>query len=307
MKTLTYHFFRSFIFIFRIIPFRVLYLFSDGIYYLVYALIGYRKKIVLQNLRNSFPEKPEKEIKRIASGFYHHLCDLFVESMKAFSMDESEMVKRYAYENTEFLDKLYHEGKSAICVGGHYNNWEWAGIASGTQLTHRPVGFYKPLSNKKVDAFVQKKRVRGRSLLVSITNTTAVFLKDYGEPAIFYMVADQSPSTVGLAHWMQFLNQDTAVLHGPEKYARLHNMPVVFVHPRKVRRGYYKVSFFMLAEDPSKTVPGEITQIYMRALEKIIRENPEFYLWSHRRWKLKRNSEVANSVAANCPHRNSFW
>jgi KDO2-lipid IV(A) lauroyltransferase len=288
MKILTYLFFRSFIFLFRIIPFRVLYVFSDGIFFLVHSLLGYRRKIVYQNLRNSFPEKSETEIKRIAGRFYHHLCDLLVESMKAFSMKEEEVVERYKYENMEFLDDLYRQGKSAICVGGHYNNWEWTGIASGTQLKHRPVGFYKPLSNQKVDAFVRRTRVKGRSLLVPITNTTAVFLEDYGEPALFYMVADQSPSSVRLAYWMQFLNQDTAVLHGPEKYARLHNLPVVFVFPQKVKRGYYKVRFSMLVEDPSKTAPGEIIRLYMNALEKIIQEAPEYYLWSHRRWKLKR-------------------
>jgi KDO2-lipid IV(A) lauroyltransferase len=206
-------------------------------------------------------------------------------------MKEDEVVKRYEYENTGFLDELYRQGKSAICVGGHYNNWEWSGIASGTQLKHRPVGFYKPLSNKMVDALVRKTRVRGRSLLVSITNTAAVFSKDYGEPAIFYMVADQSPSSVRLAYWMQFLNQDTAVLHGPEKYARLHNFPVVFAYPQKIKRGCYKLKFIMLVEDPLKTAPGEITRIYMNTLEKIIQDKPEFYLWSHRRWKLKR--EVA--------------
>ena len=288
MKYLTYLLLRAFIFLFTIIPFKILYVFSDGIYFLVYSLIGYRKKIVFENLRNSFPEKTRDEISSIARKFYHHLCDVLVESVKAFSMKEKEVVKRYEYENTGFLDDLYREGKSVICVGGHYNNWEWAGIASGTQIKHLPVGFYKPLSNKIVDAYVRKTRVRGRSMLASITHTASVFSHDYGEPAIFYMVADQSPSSVRLAYWMQFLNQDTAVLHGPEKYARLHNLPVTFALTQKIKRGYYKVKFILLVEDPSKTVPGEITRIYINELEKIIREKPEFYLWSHRRWKLRR-------------------
>jgi len=288
MNFLTYIFLRTFIFLFRIIPFKVLYFFSDIVYFLVYSLLGYRKKVVMENVRNSFPEKNDQQVRKIVKGFYHHLCDLLVESVKAFSMPEEEVVNRYSYENTGFLDDLYREGKSVLCVAGHYNNWEWAGIASGTQLMHRPVGFYKPLSNKLVDDFIQKTRVRGRSLLASITNTSGVFLKDYGEPAIFYMVADQSPSSVRLAYWMPFLNQDTAVLHGPEKYARLHNLPVAIAYPRKIKRGYYRVRFIMLVEDPSKTAPGEITRIYMNTLEKIIQENPEFYLWSHRRWKLKR-------------------
>jgi KDO2-lipid IV(A) lauroyltransferase len=290
MKFLTYLLFKFNIFLFSIIPFRVLYFFSDGIYFLLYGLVGYRKKVVFNNLRNSFPEKSEKEIKIIARKFYHHLCDILVESMKAFSMKEEDVVKRYEYENTGFLDELYQQGKSVICLGAHYNNWEWAGIASGTQIKHLPVGFYKPLTNKLVDDYVQKTRVRGRSLLVSISNTFAVFNKDYGEPAIFYMVADQSPSSVRLAYWVKFLNRDTAVLHGPEKYARLLNLPVVYACPRKIKRGHYKVKFVMLVEDPSKTKTGEITRIYMNTLEKIIREKPEYYLWSHRRWKHRREN-----------------
>jgi Kdo2-lipid IVA lauroyltransferase/acyltransferase len=293
MDTITYIFTRFFILLFRIIPFRILYFISDGICFLIHRVIGYRKAVILQNLRNSFPEKSEKEIRELTGQFYHHLCDILVESMKAFSMKEAEVVPRYHFENTGFLEELYNQGKSVICVAGHYNNWEWAGLASGSQLKHLPAGFYKPLSNKKVDAYVQKTRVHGRSKLVSILNTAAVFSADYGEPAIFYMVADQSPSSARLAYWMDFLNQDTAVLHGPEKYARIHNFPVVFTYCKKISRGNYKIWFSMLAEDPSATQMGEITEMYIRALEQVIRKEPRYYLWSHRRWKLKRNREVA--------------
>jgi KDO2-lipid IV(A) lauroyltransferase len=295
MKFLTYFFLRSFIFLFWMIPFRLLYLFSDCTFFLVYFVIGYRKEVVFNNLRNSFPEKSPKEIAVLARKFYHYLCDILLESVKAFSMKEEDVAKRYEYENIEFLNELYRQGKSVIGVGGHYSNWEWAGIASGTQVLHKPVGFYKPLSNKLVDDLVQKTRVRGRSVLASIANTSAVFSKDYGEPAIFYMVADQSPSSSRLAYWMKFLNQDTAVLHGPEKYARIYNYPVVFAYPHKIKRGYYKLKFFMLVDDPSKTEQGEITQKYMSTLEQIILERPEFYLWSHRRWKLKRDLTKENT------------
>ncbi|MCX6243273.1 MAG: lysophospholipid acyltransferase family protein [Bacteroidetes bacterium] len=288
MDTISYIVFRFFIFLFRIIPFSVLFIFSDGICFLMYRVIGYRKAVIFQNLRNSFPGKSETEIRKMAGKFYHHLCDMLVESMKAFSMKEEEVVKRYQFEDTGFLDELYRQGRPAIVVAGHYGNWEWAGVASGTQMKHVPVGFYKPLSNKKVDAYVQRTRVQGRSKLVSITNTAAVFNTDYGEPAAFYMVADQSPSSVRLAYWLNFLGQDTAVLHGPEKYARIHNFPVVFAFSRKVSRGKYRVRFSMLVEDPSTTKMGEITEKYMRALEKVILEEPEYYLWSHKRWKLKR-------------------
>ena len=289
MNTLTYIAFRFFVFLFRIIPFSILYFFSDWVCFLLNRVIGYRKAVIFLNLRNSFPEKSEKEIRILADQFYHHLCDILLESMKAFSMKEAEVVKRYQFENTGFLEELYSQGKSVICVAGHYNNWEWAGLASGSQLKHLPVGFYKPLSNKKVDAYVQKTRVQGRSKLVSILKTAAVFSTDYGEPAIFYMVADQSPSSARLALWMNFLNQDTAVLHGPEKYARIHNFPVVFAYCKKISLGNYRIGFKMLVEDPSVTRMGEITEKYMRALEQLIREEPRYYLWSHKRWKLKRS------------------
>lgn len=288
MDLLTYFLFRCFVFLFRIIPFPLLYLISDGFYFLFYYIAGYRKKVVYENLRSSFPEKSATEIRTIARGFFHHLADVLVESMKAFSMTEAEVVKRYRLEGMEELDELYRQGKPVICVAGHYANWELAGIAAGSQMAHKPVGFYKPMTNKRIDAYIRKTRVKGRSELASITATNETFRKDYGDIPVFYMVADQSPSSPRLAYWMNFLNHDTAVLHGPEKYAHRYNFPVVFAWAEKVRRGYYIARFTMLEKDPAHSAPGQITEKYIRALEQVILENPQYYLWSHRRWKLKR-------------------
>jgi Kdo2-lipid IVA lauroyltransferase/acyltransferase len=288
LKKLTYYLFRVFIALFSIIPFRILYIISDGIFFLVYHLVGYRKKVVLENLEHSFPGKSSAEISEIARKFYHHLADVFIESLKAFTMKEDDVIERYRFVNHEFLDELYRKGQQILVVAGHYNNWEWAGIASGKQMLHRPVGFYKPLTNKYVDAFVQKTRVQGRSVLASIVHTAATFNTDWGEPAAFYMVGDQSPSSPRLAYWVRFMNQDTASLHGPEKYARVHNLPVVFVYSKKIKRGYYEVEFSMLEEHPAETKTGEITGKFMHKLEEVITGNPQYYLWSHRRWKLKR-------------------
>lgn len=288
MDFITYLLFRFFILIFRVIPFSWLYALADLVSWLIYHLFGYRKKVVYQNLRNAFPSMSEEDRRRIAISFYHHLADMLIESLKSFNMTEREIVKRYRFTNTAFIDELYKSGRSAICVAGHYGNWEWGGIAAGTQLLHKPVGFYKPLSNKYIDRFVQKTRVQGRSKLVSITDTAEVFKTDYQEPVLFYMVADQSPSSARLAFWVDFLNQDTAVLHGPEKYARIYNMPVIFAYPRKLKRGCYEVSFEMLEPDPGQTKTGGITRRYMEMLEEVILKDPRYYLWSHRRWKLKR-------------------
>ena len=288
MNYITYLIFRSFIFLFRFIPFRMLYGFADLIFYLVYNIIGYRKQVVFENLRNSFPEKSEMEIERIAKEFYHHFADMLIESMKAFTMTEEAVIKRYKFISTVSADDFYKKGQPVICVAGHYANWEWAGIAAGKQMLHKPVGFYKPLSNKYIDRYIRMTRVQGRAKLASITKTSETFKTDWGEPAAFYMVADQSPSSVRLAYWVNFLNQDTAVLHGPEKYARVHNFPVVFTIVTRVKRGYYTVEFKMLETEPNQTKTGEITTRFMKILEEVIIKHPEYYLWSHRRWKLKR-------------------
>jgi KDO2-lipid IV(A) lauroyltransferase len=288
MQKLTYYLFKAFSALFSIMPFGLAYVIADFLYFIIYRVVGYRKKVVMGNLRNSFPEKTEKELVKIAKGFYHHLTDLLVESMKSASMTNKEIVQRFGMKRSEILEEFYRQGRSVIVVAGHFNNWEWPGIAADGQMVHKPVGFYKPMSNPYMDALIKKNRVRGRSILASINDTVATFKTDFKEPAGFYMIADQSPSNVRLAFWVKFLNQDTAVLHGPEKYARIYNMPVVYVDIQKVKRGHYQAQFILLSEDSSKTKTGEITDKFMKTLEEKIRKNPQYYLWSHRRWKHKR-------------------
>jgi KDO2-lipid IV(A) lauroyltransferase len=288
MNYLTYVVFRAFVILFRFIPFWMLFGFADLVFYIIYYLVGYRKKVVLENLMNSYPGKSQMEINRIAKAFYHHFADMLIESLKAFTMTEEAVIRRYKFTNTVIPDEFCKKGQSVICVAGHYGNWEWAGIAAGKQLLHKPVGFYKPLSNSYIDQYIQRTRVQGRSQLASIAKTGETFKTDWGEPAAFYMVADQSPSSSRLAYWVNFLNQDTAVLHGPEKYARVHNFPVVFASVKKIKRGYYTIDFKLLEAEPNQTKTGEITRRFMQMLEETINANPEYYLWSHRRWKLKR-------------------
>ncbi|MEI6457066.1 MAG: lysophospholipid acyltransferase family protein [bacterium] len=288
MDFLIYLLFRFFVFWFHLIPFRLLYFCSDVLFYWFYYIHRYRKEIVFTNLRNAFPGKPEQEIAAIAKGFYHYMVDVLLESLKSFTMTEQAMVKRYRCNQPEYLKKFHHEKRNVICVTGHYNNWEWGGVATGSQIFHKPVGFYKPLSNRFIDRYINRTRVRGRAILAPITHTAEFFAREWQEPCIFYMVADQSPYSARLANWITFLNQDTAVLHGPEKYAHLHDLPVIFMRVDRIRRGYYKVSFILLSENPRSTLPREITERFMLELEKEIIENPSCYLWSHRRWKLKR-------------------
>jgi Kdo2-lipid IVA lauroyltransferase/acyltransferase len=287
MKKLTYYLFRSFVFLFGITPFWLVYLFSDGFYYIIYYIIGYRKKVVFDNIRNSFPEKAEEEITRIAKAFYRHFCDIMIESGKAFTMDEQTITRRFRFTNPETLEGYFYQNRNVIVVGGHFNNWEWAGLASGSQLMHKPVGFYKPLTNNYVDQYIQKTRVRGRSVLASIKRTEETFHL-YHEPCAFYMIADQSPSTVRLAHWVNFLGRETPFLHGPEKHARLNNLPVYYADIQKVKRGYYTVEFILAEAEPLTAPTGSITEKCAQILEQQIIQKPEFWLWSHKRWKHKR-------------------
>ncbi|MGE5424335.1 MAG: lysophospholipid acyltransferase family protein [Syntrophothermus sp.] len=288
MQYLVYLIFRWNVFLFRLMPFRLVYLLSDMVYFFLYHVARYRTEVVTRNLKASFPEKSEKELTRIKRRFYHHLCDVLMESVKVYHIPAEKLSKRYRFINPELPDSYADKGISMICVAGHYNNWEWGGIASAAQLKHRSIGFYKPLSNPYIDGFIAKHRAAGKNRVASIERTQHTFQEYADAPSIFYMIADQSPPSARMVHWCTFLNQDTAVISGPDRYARIMGMPVIYAEIAKIRRGYYEVEFKLLSEDPKSAKTGEITAKYMNALENSIKNNPPFYLWSHRRWKHKR-------------------
>jgi Kdo2-lipid IVA lauroyltransferase/acyltransferase len=287
-----YLLFLFYAYLFALTPFRVLYLFSDLLYYPFYYVIRYRKKVVFDNLSTSFPEKTEKEITAIAKAFYHHFCDILVEGIKAFSMSAEESTKRMKIMNPELFLPFYEKKQPVIIVQAHYNNWEWGPMAAAIQMRHQPVGLYKPLTNKYVDGYIKRTRSKGGTILVSIEKTRKMFETYLNGPTAFVMIADQSPFHTEHALWVNFLNHDTPTLHGPEKYAVRYVIPVIYVAVEKVRRGYYEATFSILAENPSQTARGEITARFMKALENQILEKPEFWLWSHRRWKRKREVPV---------------
>ena len=210
----------------------------------------------LKIFQNHFPVNTPEEIRRIAKDYYHHFCDILVEGVKAFSMPERQIVERYKMVNPEFLQQFYDQKQSIIAVLGHYNNWEWGSIAAGLQLKHTPVALYKPLSNKLIDDYIERTRAKTGTVLESIYDTTASFEKYRDNPAMFIMVADQSPSKADKSVWVRFLNQDTPVLHGAEKHALINNMPVVYVGIRKVKRGFYTAEMSMLVKEPSTLKAG---------------------------------------------------
>ncbi|OQX97314.1 MAG: hypothetical protein B6I20_12935 [Bacteroidetes bacterium 4572_117] len=288
MQKITYLLFRLFIFLFWLTPFWVLYIYSNIIFILLYHVFGYRKKVVWQNLKNSFPDKSDQEIEKIARGFYKNLSDITLEGMKGLSMSKKSLLKRYKVINPDVVDKYYRQNKSVIAIASHYCNWEWGVLCLSLQFKHKSVGLYKPMSNKIIDDFMRKSRAAWGMNLVSIHETAKYFENDKSNLSIYFMIADQSPSNYKKSYWIKFLNQDTACLHGPENYAKKIDLPLVYGHVNRVKRGYYEVFLTEVETKPDKKEDGEITGSYMKVLEDDILKKPENWLWSHKRWKKKR-------------------
>ncbi len=285
MQRISYYFFRCLVYLFALMPFWVLYIGSFKLYVVLYYIVKYRRDVVYDNLTKAFPEKTAKEIKTSAKMFYKHLANITLESFKGFSMSHASLVKHYKVTNMEVLDNYCSNGQSVILVGGHYGNWEWGSMSSGLQANYPLIIFYKPLSNKYIDAFMIKSRSRCGSVMTSIDRTYRAFKKQNGAPSFFLLIADQCPSTIDKAYWVDFLGIETAFLHGPELYAKMLKYPVVFLDKRCVKRGYYEVDMVPITETPSELPDGELTARYANLLESRIRKEPEYWLWSHRRWK----------------------
>ncbi len=285
----SYVFLRFMILVVGIMPFRMMYAFSDLLYFLIFNIIGYRRRVVVGNLRTSFPEKNAKEIHLLTKKFYHHLCDISLESIKGFTMSPSELIARHHILNPESLNQYLEKDMSVITVPGHYNNWEWGSLSPGLQTNYPIVGFYKPMSNKRVDKFVKRHRAKFNTRLASIRETALTFSELFEKPHIYIMAADQSPSNLKECYWFNFLNHDTVWLTGPEKYARKYNWPIIYVDIQKVKRGYYTLELVLLTEDPASLPQGEITRLYVQHLEETIMLEPAYWLWSHKRWKHKRD------------------
>lgn len=288
MQYLGYLAFRFLVFIFSLIPFGLMYKLSDGLAWLFFKVIKYRHRVVFTNLRNSFPEKSKAEIQEIARKFYFNMTDILLESIKGFSVSEKEMAERYKFTNPELVQNDNSAGGNSIMMAGHYTNWEWGAIILGHFFDKRTViGFYKPLANRFIEKYAKNKRSKSGTVLVDIGNTAAAFEQYKNQPSSYVLVSDQSTYSPK-AHWVTFLNQDTACPYGGDKYAHSYNYPVYFIEMQRVKRGYYITILEKLVDDPSKTLDGEITQIFMKKLEEVIQKKPEDWLWSHKRWKVRK-------------------
>ncbi len=270
------------------LPMRLLYLLSSTISFVFYYLIPYREKVVLTNLRNSFPDKSEKDINLIARRFYSHLGDLIVESIKLFSISEIEIRKRFVVNNPESLQPFFENKQSVIIVGGHYNNWEMLASGIDLQVPHDSVALYSKLKNLFFNEKMKSSRGKYGLRMVTTKDSFAYFKESFEIQRMTIFGADQSPTYSKSVHWMQFLNQDTAVALGTERFAKKYNLPVVYGAINKVKRGYYSLDISLLTDDPKSTADGEITEKHTKALERQIIKQPEFWLWTHKRWKRKK-------------------
>ncbi len=285
-------FFRLFILILGIIPFRVLYIISDFFAFFLYRIIGYRKKVVFENLKNAFPEKSENEIKKIAESTYKNLSDITLEGFKAFTMSKKRIAERYKITNGDMILSYYKMGKSVMLLGAHYNNWEWGTNAlpvhldfSEQSIKSNIVIIYKPLANKAIDKYMKRVRKKTGAVLVSLHESGYYFKKYVNKNTGFVLIADQNPSNKNKSVWVNFFGRETPFLRGAEILSRKYDLPVLFGEVSRVKRGYYEYKFHLITEKPAELNNGEITKLYAEKLEEIIRKQPENWLWSHRRWK----------------------
>jgi len=274
-----------------LLPYRGLYILSDIFFFVFYRLIGYRKKVVRGNLTRSFPEKSPAEIVEIEKDFYRHFCDLVLESLKNFSARPEQLAARFEHRNTEVLDRLHAEGRSAILAGGHYGNWEMWALSAPVHFRHRLMAIYKRLSNSYFDEKMRSTRGKFGLELVS-TKSTGDWLKAHQTNLFVSVFAiDQSPSNPRKAYWTTFLDQETACLFGAEKYAKEFNLAIVFGHLSKVSRGKYAIDYELVTADPCAYEHGKLTEELTRLLEIDIRREPRYWLWTHKRWKHKRPTD----------------
>ncbi|NCA87059.1 MAG: hypothetical protein EOM83_16100 [Clostridia bacterium] len=278
-----------FIILVSLLPFRVLYIFSDVVRFFMQHVFGYRESVIQNNLRRCFPDKTEKEINALTSQAYKNLTDVMVEGFKAFTMSRRQLVRRHKIINPELLDQLSGTSKSIIATPCHYGNWEWGALAPALQKKDfQFVAFYSQLSNPYLDRRIRRNRSRTGTLLASTRATSRTFDELSDTASVFVMAADQSPSKPDRAIWVDFFGEKTAFLNGPEKHARQRNLPVIFADIQRVKRGFYTLELSVLEGNPQSAAPGAITQAYAHRLEGIIRHIPGNWLWSHKRWKLDR-------------------
>jgi len=289
MEATGYYIFYAFNWIVTLLPLRALYIFSDILFIFLYWVPGYRRKVVMTNLKSSFPEKTPEELRVIEKKFYHHLCDLFIEAGKLTHLSNRNLMKHFRVTNIELLDRLHSEGRDVIATLGHYGNWEWLAILP-VLTQYKIVTIYKPLRNKHFDRFMINMRTRNGMILTPMHNVIRELVKNRKNNirTLYSFITDQIPSKGDIKFWTTFLNQETPVYLGAEKVSSKYDMAMVYFRIEKIKRGFYNLIIELLFEHTASLPEHLITETHVKRLEETIMKNPEFWIWSHRRWKHKR-------------------
>lgn len=287
MSAIRYYLTLPFLYVISYLPFKVLYLLSDMFYVLVYKVLGYRKQVVTENLKNAFPGKSTAEIEEIRSDFYHFFCDLSLETIKTLSISPTDLRKYISHEDISVFERYYKEKQSVILVMGHLGSFEFAAAYFNQLPVHQLYAIYHPLTNKHFDRLFYRMRTRLGTKLYPMKSTFKGMVKNRNEVTATAFIADQTPAPDN-AYWMTFLNQDTPVFKGTEIIARKLDYPVIYLSVIREKRGQYKIHSELLAEHPRELTESELTKLHTRRLEQDIIKYPETWLWSHRRWKHKR-------------------
>ncbi len=276
-----------FLYLTSLLPFWFLYIVADILFLMLYYVIHYRRKVVQENLLNSFPEKSQQERDRIEKEYFKYLADLIVETIKTISISEKEIKRRVTPVNPGVLDKYFEQGKSVIAVSGHYCNWEYAALNFCFYDDKKFIIVYKPLSNDIFDNFFYKIRSRFGGIPVAMSQTVRKMVEYKNEQTVTVLVGDQTPVKAEANYFTTFLNQQTPVFLGIEKMAKMMDDVVLFYDMKRIKRGYYSYELVPIAENAKQTEPYEITKAHVKYLECIIKKEPQYWLWSHRRWKFK--------------------
>lgn len=286
--------------LFALLPFRALYVLSDGLYFLMRHVIRYRCKVVRTNLQKSFPEKSTAELRSIERHFYHYLCDYMLEEVKMLRMSFAELTRRMEYDNKEqYLEMIEKHGGIVLLIP-HYANFEWiTGMSSIMKPDDVPVQVYKPLHNHYLDEMFKRIRSRfgGYNVAKHATARELIRLRRAGKRIAVGLITDQSPNRSEAHYWTTFLHQDTVFMDGAERIAKLMDFPVFYCELRRVGRGRCQVLFDLITETPKQTADGEITECFARRLEQTIQREPAYWFWSHKRWKLTRDMVAAHAAA----------
>lgn len=277
-------------FLLMLLPMPVLYVISDFLRFLGYKVFGYRKKVVIENLKKSFPDKDDKWIEDIAWKFYQNLFDVIIETLKMLTISKSALSKRVILNGTGLIEEYKKKNQSFILVGGHNGNWEWGGQFMHI-LGYKMGVLYHPLSSKWFDWLMYFQRTRFKLQPIPMNSTLKIMLAAKNDFHCYAFIADQTPSSEN-CHWMNFLNQDTPVFMGPEKIAKKFNYPIVFCDLYRVGRGKYELNYKLVSDSPKDEPDFVITERHTQFLEQQIHQQPEAWLWSHRRWKHKRKISI---------------